>query len=80
VIGVATQASDDATLSFDKHATANTTVATGRFNFSSHDFPSGMPSATGMPSIKIMDLHKKKGNPFVEFPLFGAYVAACVPI
>jgi hypothetical protein len=39
-----------------------------------------MPSATGMPPIKIMGLHKKKGKPLLEFPFFGALTAASVPI
>jgi hypothetical protein len=65
---------------FDENAAADAAVATSRFDFSLHDFPSGMPSATGMPPRKIMDLERKRGNPIVEFPLFGALNAVAVPI
>jgi hypothetical protein len=80
MLGIATQSRNDTVLGFDEHATTNTAVATGRFNFSSHDFPSGMASATAMPSIQIMELQCKRGNPVSEFPLFGALTAAGVPI
>jgi hypothetical protein len=49
-------------------------------NFRSHDFPSGLASATAMPRLKIRGLREKRGNSDVEFPLFSASIAARIPI
>jgi hypothetical protein len=56
MIRIATQASNDAAIGFDQYAATNAAVTTGGFDFSFHVFPSGMASATAMPSRKIMDL------------------------
>jgi hypothetical protein len=80
VIRITTQSGNRTVIGFDQYTATNAAVATGRFDFSFHVFPSGRRSATPMPSRKIMDLHEKRGSPSLDFPLFGASTVAFVPI
>jgi hypothetical protein len=80
VFRIAPQSGNRSILGFDKNAATDTAVATGGLKFRSHVFPSGLASATAMPPRKIMDLHEKRGNSILEYPLFSASISARVPI
>jgi hypothetical protein len=80
MLRVTANASNGPLLSFNQYAAADAAVATSRFDFVFHDFPSGLATATAMPPIKINHLEWKKGTPDLEMPFFGACTVALVPI
>jgi len=77
---VAADPGNYAVIGFDEHAATDTAITTSGFDFSFHDFPSGMTTATAMPPLKIMGLNKKQGKSKMNLPCFGASTAAVVPI